>query len=339
MLGPVTTIWHQTGGMIHGALIFFLTITMCQDDGVRRKAISLLFVCSSLKSFQGIYFLVFGGYGRALPDGTPLIFYDQTACILMCVVILTVIFSYRELSAGQKFLAVISIVPALISFILSYRRNLYLGIAFATGIIVLQNVWQRPKLLKRIFVYLAIASVLSIIIVSQILPKEVFENISDRITSSFEFENSATGAIDDSNFFRLIETVNVWENYKLKPFFGAGFGGRYDVVVYPPGMDDTFIQDVNNVVHNSYLGILYKTGAVGFFMFMTGLYFIGKRLHGMNSGDYGIVKISFFVFLMYLVSNFFMPNIFFEKTMSFLSLLTGFSYCPLQKIETEKGKV
>jgi hypothetical protein len=330
--GFISMVFFQARGLIHAGILFFITTKICADQIIRRRTIQLLFFCASLKAFQGVYFLITGGYGRTLPDGTPLIFYDQTATMLMVVVVLMMFYSYIELSRFQKTVTLLSLLPAIVSFVLSYRRNLYLGVAFALAVLMLQNIFKNPARIKKLVFPLIVIVFVGVVSVALFLPDKYMDIIKERVGTSFQVEDAVTGETDQSNFFRLIEAVNVWENYKSSPIVGAGFGGRYDIIFFPPGMNDTFIQDVNYTVHDSYLYILYKTGAIGLIMFLCALGLIIKSLHIKTKIDFGIIPISYFIFLVFIISCFFMPTLYIERNISFPNILIALSYCSLQNI-------
>jgi O-antigen ligase len=70
-----------------------------------------------------------------------------------------------------------------------------------------------------------------------------------------------------SNYFRLLEIDLVYTQVTANPLIGKGWGSRYDIYGVPQSTME-FMNDVNIVVHNSYLAIWFKTGLPGLLCFL-----------------------------------------------------------------------
>jgi O-antigen ligase len=320
--GPVTTVFFQGFGILHGLIIFFLSVAIIQRVEDVRLIIHTIIICAAAKSFQGLYFWLFD-IGRPGPEGAAIVFYDLSSCDLMILILLFAFYSWSVLEKPYKVLLIVSVLPAIVAFIFSYRRNLYLGVIIATAVTLLYRMKGFLNLLRRQwFRFVALVFVIGGC-GYLVIPADSVDFVWGRFASSFEIVDQETKQTDASNAFRIIEAINVLDNFVQNPVFGAGFGGRYAISFSPEGMDLSFIEDVNNVVHNSYLGILYKVGLIGFATFVIAYGIIYRALLSRTLSEYGIVQVTFFLLIVVLVSNFFSPNVFFERAMSLPALLFG----------------
>jgi len=320
--GPATTVFFQGLGILHALVIFFVATAIVRRVEDLKLIIHTIVICAAAKSLQGFYFWLFD-IGRPGPEGVHIVFYDLSSCNLMILLLLFTAYSWSVLEKPYKVILIVGFLPAIVSFVFSYRRNLYVGVLIATAISLMYRMKGVLGFLRRhLFRLVALAFVITGL-GFLVIPRESVDFLWERLISSFEVSDSGTQQTDASNAFRIIEAVNVLDNFVQNPVFGAGFGGRYAISFSPEGTDDTFMEDVNNVVHNSYLGVLYKVGLIGFSAFVIAYGLIYRALLSRVSSEYAIIRVTFFLLLVILVSNFFSPNVFFERSMSLPALLFG----------------
>jgi hypothetical protein len=322
--GFITQVFFQGRGILNAIMVFFVTLILTQERTKRIISIKLLILCGILKAMEGMYYWVFGGLGRTLHDGTPIIFYDLPSAILMLIVLFFAYYNFRSVNLKYKVLLLLSAIPALISFVFSFRRNLVVGVICAISVLVFKKMLLHKNILlaARNVIKIGLYIFAGLCLLYFIIPDKDLNIIVDRISSTVDI-NDSESASAGSNLFRVIEFYNVIENYYNNPIWGAGFGGRYTIYYPPIGPGALqFMEDVSNVVHNSYLGILYKLGAIGFIIFMVSLWMLFSEINAnyVIVSDYNIVKISFMLFFVIFISYLFSPNIFFERIMSFPSM-------------------
>lgn len=327
--GFITEVFFQSRGLLHCIIIFIVVVFFCRTEQGRKNTIRIFIASCVFKSFEGLFFFIFGNLGLTLPDQTPIIFYDQTTNMQLLIFLAFYFFNFKKLHFVNKLLLGLVVVPALISFIFSYRRNFYIAIIIALLFVLFKHIGKVRNFLsiKRVS-YLIFSGLMVVGVLNFVLSESFIKSFEDRISSSFVIDDVEISA--GSNLFRFMEFGIVWENYKQKPILGAGFGGRYNVNLSPfpelPSID-RFIEIVNNVVHNSYLGILYKTGLVGFVFYIISIFLTQSTLskYFFLDGDFHILKVSYVLSIIIIVSNLFHPNVFFERTVGFSSIFYGIS--------------
>jgi hypothetical protein len=329
--GFITEVFFQSRGLIQAILFFFVVLFFTRDPKTRETSIKIFAIACCFKALEGICFFCFGNLGLTTPDGAEIIFYDQTTNIQLLAIIFLGLFNYKNLSFYKKTLFFLISIFSLISFIFSFRRNFYIALVVVLLLLLIKyskNGFRSIFKLKRVFGFLVII-VMIFTVLSYVLPQTVIDNYSERLASTFTIDDSQEVSAG-SNLFRIMELSVVLENYKLKPIFGAGLGGRYNLNLSPfplVPVVEIFMEKYNNYVHDSYLAVLYKMGLVGFIFFIISIVLNQSQVseHFFIKDDYSIIKVTYVISVLIIVSNLLHPNIFWERIISIPSIFFALS--------------
>lgn len=188
------------------------------------------------------------------------------ALAVTCVVLASMIASHTSFKMAMSFLA-----PALVILFLAFSRNNILAIAVALAWTVIASRSSRARigglarvvavgLVVLIIGYGAAASGTSAWLTQQI------QGFNDRVLGGLSSESRA---VDASSLYRESENRAVWPVIEQSPGWGYGFGAEYKA---PSGAGDSFFATrAPSYVHNGYLWLWLKAGAIGLVVFLVAM--------------------------------------------------------------------
>jgi len=169
-----------------------------------------------------------------------------TAFAMASVIFMTMTLIYFLLNKKQKWILIVLVLEC-IAFVFSFSRTAILGIILA-GSVVCFLAYHNRKWMRVAVIVCLIAALLFIVVVS---PSKMIE--------------TASGFRKGSTFWRArLYSITVEQALK-KPILGWGFKPKTEEFQMPIGS------------HSTYLGVFYRTGCVGFFVFCLFWYYVVKR--------------------------------------------------------------
>ncbi len=245
-------------------LTYLMVVTACGEVQEVRKSIRLSVAMAALVGLYGVFRFVLG-VGKEFAD-VHLIYYDIADSMLLYIAMLLIAGFATEgmVTKSRIILTTALTLPMVFSFLFSYRRGAW--VAFAAGLAFLVLYYpRRARLRRQIFrrVLLPAAAIVGLLAAVPGLRTNGLDFVVARITSIFDITE------DTSNVFRVLDAKNALNAFAKHPIIGVGAGGRYELEFtskQPELM--TFMEDVSKTSHNGYLYVLFKTGAIGFLIYI-----------------------------------------------------------------------
>jgi O-antigen ligase len=268
-------------------LCFLMIVTVFKDYRDVRTFIRLSLGMALLVGSYGVvrYLL---GIGKELDD-IVIVFYDISDSILLYFAMLIVV-SYllnNRISISKGVLAIAFIFPVAFTFLFSYRRGAWLG--FVGGLLFLVFIYpNRLRFVRKVLVGTLVPAFSVVLLFYLITPLTEIATIKTRLLSMIDISQ------DSSNIFRLLDAFNALNSFVHHPILGVGAGGRYDLEFTSDQVLMSFMEDVNRTSHNGYLYILFKSGIIGFFVYLCVYYkFLKVWFKAKNRGSLSLVRAEF----------------------------------------------
>ncbi len=257
VIGYLTCI-HLTGDpsrvfeprrLLHFFLSFFLTVNIINTRERLRLLLWIFGAAVILKSLEGLYLIhqgaglnikwritaIFTGWGDGLNFVTYLLF------VLLLLI--------RKPEAVRSFFWLVCWPIVLFTLTNTYKRAYYVGFAAALGCLFLLEEGKRRF---RFIVFSAVAFALLLVVVT----------LTNKWYSVYQSVWSILHPTRESSaYYRIIEWQNALLSIKAHPLFGIGLGGVLDMVIY---LSRTNILGV----HNTYLWVAVKMGAIGLITYL-----------------------------------------------------------------------
>jgi O-antigen ligase len=245
-------------------LTYLMVVTVCGERRAVRKFIKLSVVMAAVVGVYGILRYLMG-IGKEFAD-VRLVYYDiADSMVLYIAMLLIASFAIEGMvKKGKALLTTTLILPMVFSFVFSYRRGAW--VAFTVGLVFLILSYPHRAPLRRTAVrrVLVPASLIIVLIASvPTLRSNGLNFVARRVQSIFDVSE------DTSNAFRILDAMNAFHAFTQHPIIGVGAGGRYSLEFTSEQPDMmTFMEEVNRTSHDGYLYVLFKTGIVGFLIYM-----------------------------------------------------------------------
>jgi O-antigen ligase len=244
-------------------ILYFLTIGFIRTKSQLNKILWAIIVFTGLRATHGI-FLYFFDPARQQPEGGSFTFISHEFTFFMLVLALGFSFASNYSKKDKIFYTVILItLPTTFSFLFSYRRGAWLGMAlsFCITFLVLPKATKR-QLVKKGVMFLSF--LLIMLIISQgLTPLQKLVERLVSVTATSKSISMAGYGVTGSNMYRLWETVNGLISLKNHFIFGIGLGTEWPV--YFPFRGFTLSRFH---FHNTWLSIWLKIGFLGIFSFV-----------------------------------------------------------------------
>jgi O-antigen ligase len=245
-------------------LTYLMVVTTFGEIRDVGRFIKLSVVMAAVIGVYGILRYVLG-IGKEFAD-VQLIYYDiADSMVLYIAVLLIASFAIEGVVTKSKaLLATALTLPMVFSFLFSYRRGAW--VAFTAGLAFLVVYYpRRARLRRQIFrrVLLPAVAIVALLAAVPALRTNGLDFVVTRITSIFDVTR------DPSNVFRILDAQNALNAFAQHPITGVGAGGRYELEFtskQPELM--TFMEEVSKTSHNGYLYVLFKTGTIGFVVYI-----------------------------------------------------------------------
>jgi O-antigen ligase len=241
-------------------LSFLMLVTVFKDYRDIRKFVKLTFAMALLVGAYGVVRYFFG-IGKELDDYL-IVYYDISDSIILYFAMLIAVsfFLDGQIHKARGFLAIALMCPIVFTFLFSYRRGAWLGLA--AGLFFLILVYPRRLHLPRKKMLQVLVPVVSIMLLVVVVAPTGLSSVRTRVLSIFDISQ------DSSNIFRLLDAVNALNSFVHYPVLGVGAGGRYDLEFTSEQVLMSFMEEVNRTSHNGYLYVLFKSGIIGFFIYI-----------------------------------------------------------------------
>lgn len=314
-------ILNQMRPIFYPIIIVFITYNSINSVDDAYNLLKFMFMCSIFVGFYGVW-LFLNGEGRLTLLGSPIIFYDFATVYLLIFSILWYIFFFiKKFNLIKLIFSMFWFSPILLSLFFSYRRSAYIALAISLSSIFLINLKNQIKLVIYILMFLIITLTLM-----KLIDEKLFTNMTEEFATIFVDDPS-----NSSNYFRIIETALVFEQIKTQPLVGEGWGSRYKIYDVPKSGIE-FMEDVNNVVHDSYLAIWFKTGLLGIIAFIVILILplikikINLTKFKPDSKEYNILVICLGMLTAIIFDFIVGPQIFHIRTTALVAIFYGLTY-------------
>jgi O-antigen ligase len=240
-----------------------MIVTVCKELREVQKFIKLSLVMAAFVGVYGIlrYLL---GIGKEFMDHL-MIYYDIADSIVLYSAMLLIASLAIEgtVTKGKAFLTTALTIPMIFTFLFSYRRGAWVG--FFAGLLFLIFLYpERPRLRRLILRRVFVPAIVMILVIAAVpaLRSSGLDFVMTRVYSIFDVSE------DPSNVFRIMDAMNALNSFIHHPIVGVGAGGRYDLEFTSERVLMSFMEEVNRTSHNGYLYILFKTGIIGFFIYV-----------------------------------------------------------------------
>jgi O-antigen ligase len=281
-------------------ITFLMIVTVFRDHHDIRKFLKLSLVMALFVGGYGVVRYILGiGFEF---NNYLMVYYDISDSILLYfAMLITISFLIDgKISMSRGFLAIALLCPIVFTFLFSYRRGAWLG--FAVGLLFLMLLYPNRRYL-RLGVLLGVpAAVLSTILLFLVLVPTAQDTVTERAVSIFDISQ------DSSNIFRILDAMNALHSFVQHPILGVGAGGRYDLEFTSGQVLMSFMEEVNRTSHNGYLYVLFKTGLIGFAIYICVYYkFLRIWFQAKTKASNSIVSAEFMacgaIFIAMLANN------------------------------------
>lgn len=230
--------------ILHFYLSFFLTVNIIRSRTSLRLLMWIFAVAVILKSLEGIY-LIWAGGGLEIKWRIRAIFTgwgDGINFITYLVFVLLLLLRRPEGVSARWWVLFWPVV--LITLVNTYKRAYYLGLAGALGCLFLLEGGRRR------FRFLLVCAVTLAILAAVVTATEKWYAVTQSVWSIFHPTK------ESSAYYRLVEWQNALISIHRRPWLGIGLGGILEMVVFLPRTNLLG-------VHNTYLWVAVKMGAIG----------------------------------------------------------------------------
>lgn len=178
--------------------------------------------------------------------------------LMTSISILIPLIFYTKNNFLKIMLGFLSIIFAA-ALVLTFSRGYWVGILLILGFIF---IFESPRNKKYMFVSALIIVLFSLVFFKLLLP-DIFDFLVSSIFDRFLSVGGATSK-DMSFLNRIAEWKSLIKWIEVNPIVGYGFGSKFY-------FHDILKHEISNVYysHNLYLYLIFKTGIVGLFIFMT----------------------------------------------------------------------
>ena len=160
----------------------------------------------------------------------------------------------------KKIFASLLLVPILTMAFLSQQRSLWLAIPFSIILLWLLTIWRRQRIsFQAILKVVAVLLIFVIIIITVLLLLNRFFAGSPVATLAVRVESLTRLAEDESALMRMAEIKRALAQWRRNVLFGTGLGSTIHRVAVNMKYD---------MVDNSYVFLLWKTGLIGLFSYL-----------------------------------------------------------------------
>jgi len=161
-------------------------------------------------------------------------------------------------SQGKKVVAFILLIPILSMVFLCQQRSLWIGVPFSIALLWIFSVCRRRISLRAVLKALMAAILIFIVVISILLILDKLFTGSTVATLAVRIDSMTRLAEDESALLRMAEISRALEQWKRNILLGTGLGSTIHRVA---------VRMTYDVVDNSYIFILWKTGLIGFFSY------------------------------------------------------------------------
>lgn len=244
-------------------LAFLMVVTVCQSTRDIQRFINLGIVMAAAVGIYGVVRYVLG-LGKEFMDHV-IIYYDISDSIVLYLAML--VFASFALEGRIRkvtvLLAAILVIPIVFTFLFSYRRGAWVG--FLGGLLALIVFYPGRRKLRRLVLRRVVVPGSVVILLIAAIPSlrsDGLDFVVERVQSITDISE------DSSNIFRILDAVNALNSFVHHPVIGVGAGGRYDLEFTSNQVLLSFMEEVNRTSHNGYLYVLFKSGIIGFTVYL-----------------------------------------------------------------------
>lgn len=250
--------------LLHFFCAYFLTINLIRDKKALQLFITIYLVAITCKAMQGVYLYLLGE-GLLIKWRIRAIFTgwgDSLNFVTFLLILGTFILDRTSLPYRRWYLALTPVV--LFSFMFSYKRAYY--VALLAGLFMMALL-LKGKARVRLFA-LGVAGF--VVLLGLIVAMGQWQAVQMRV------ESILNPSRESSANYRLIEWQNAMISIKKNPVFGIGLGGVMPMEIW--------LSRTNLLgVHNTYLWVAVKLGAIGLFCYFLVLSCFGLHLFRQGS--------------------------------------------------------
>ncbi|MDP8245349.1 MAG: O-antigen ligase family protein [Candidatus Hinthialibacter antarcticus] len=249
--------------LLHFYLAYFLTVNLIRSKQALKMFLMVFFAAVALKGLQGV-FLYTLGEGLQIKWKIRAIFTgwgDSLNFVTMLLILAAFVLDRAPLPAKRLWLVATPIV--LFSFLFSYKRAYY--VALVVGLLVL-FLMQKGRARVRFMTSAFVGFLLLLILITA---------AGQWRPIGMRFESILNPTKESSANYRLVEWQNALISIRKNPTSGIGLGGVMPMEIY--------LSRTNLLgVHNTYLWVAVKMGAVGLFAYLLLQLAFVKRLLRQN---------------------------------------------------------
>lgn len=250
--------------LLHFFAAYFLTVNLIRNKESLHFFLAVFFIAVCLKALQGI-FLFTGGAGLLIKWKIRAIFtgWEDSLCFVTFLMMVGTFWIERTAIAGKRWF--ILLIPAVVfSFLFSYKRAYYLAILTGSASLF----WMQGG--KSRFRLICIALAGALLMVLLITATGQWHAIGMRI------ESILNPTQESSANYRLVEWRNAAISIRTHPLFGIGLGGIMPMEIW--------LSRTNLLgVHNTFLWVTVKMGALGLFSLLLIHFVFLRRLIHQNA--------------------------------------------------------
>lgn len=250
--------------LLHFFAAYFLTVNLIRDKESLKIFLVIFFFAIALKGLQGVY-LYIQGEGLLIKWRIRALFtgWADSLNFMTYLIILSVFLLDRAPLPFKRTLVLLA--PAVFfSFMFSYKRAYY--VAIVVGILVM-GLLQRGRARMR-FVALAMLAIVALAALTMAMGQ--WQAMAMRV------ESILNPTQESSANYRLIEWKNAMISIYRNPVVGIGLGGVMPMEIY--------LSRTNLLgVHNTFLWVAVKMGAIGLFTYLFLLFCFWRRLWMQNT--------------------------------------------------------
>lgn len=244
-------------------ILYFLTIGFIKTKSQLNKILWTILVFTGLRAIHGI-FLYFFDPARRLPGGGSFTFVSHEFSFFMLVLALGFSFVSNYSKRDKIFYTMILVtLPTTFSFLFSYRRGAWLGMAlsFFTTFLILPKA-TKCKLVKTGILFSSFLLIMVVVFQGLASLQGLIERVVS-VTATSKSISMAGYGVTGSNMYRLWETVNGLISLKSHFIFGIGLGTEWPAYIPFRGFSLSRFH-----FHNTWLSLWLKVGFWGIFSFV-----------------------------------------------------------------------
>lgn len=249
--------------LLHFYLAYYLTVNLIRSKQSLKLFLMIFFAAVTLKGLQGV-FLYTLGEGLQIKWKIRAIFTgwgDSLNFVTMLLILAAFVLDRAPLTAKRLWLIATPVV--VFSFLFSYKRAYY--VALAVGMVAL-FLMQKGRARFRFMASAFVGFLLLLVLISA---------AGQWRAIGMRFESILNPTKESSANYRLVEWQNALISIRKNPTVGIGLGGVMPMEIY--------LSRTNLLgVHNTYLWVAVKMGAVGLFAYLLLQFAFLKRLLRQN---------------------------------------------------------